>query len=158
MEFLGYELTPEGVKPIQNKCAAITNFKTPVNITELRRFLGMAQQLAKFTPELSNCSAPLRDLLSTKNQWLWTDVHNKAFQKVKELLTSPVTLKLYDASRATKLRVDGSRLNGIAVILYQQHGDKWYPVSCASRYLSDAEKNYHPIETKYWQSRGDVIR
>ena len=110
--------------------------------------MGIAQQLAKFTPELASQSAPLRDFLSMKNQWLWTDIHDQVFQNVKKLLTSPVTLKLYDVSRPTKLRVDGSRLNGIAVILYQKHGDKWHPVSRASRYLSDAEKNYHPIENE----------
>ena len=84
--------------------------------------MGIAQQWAKFTPELASQSAPLRDFLSMKNQWLWTDIHDQVFQNVKKLLTSPVTLKLYDVSRPTKLRVDGSRLNGIAVILYEKHG------------------------------------
>ena len=46
----------------------------PTDINELRRFLGMANQLAKFTPQLSDATTPLRELLSSKNQWLWSDV------------------------------------------------------------------------------------
>ena len=61
---------------------------------------------------------------------------------------SPKNLKLYDVNRPTKLRVDGSRLHGISAILYQQHQEKWYPVTCASRYLKTSEKNYYPIENE----------
>ena len=59
---------------------------------------------------------------------------------------SPNTLKLYDVSRPTKIRCDGSKLNGISVILYQQHGEQWHPVNCGSRYLRPNEKGWYPIE------------
>ena len=104
--------------------------------------------MAKFNPKLAEASAPLRSLLSAKNQWLWTEEHTKAFQEVKKVIQSPTTLKLYDVSKPTKLRVDGSRLNGISAILYQQHEDTWHPVTCASRYLTDTEKRYYPIENE----------
>ena len=109
--------------------------------------MGMAQQMGKFTPNLATTSQPLRDLLSSKNEWLWTVVHNTAFNEIKRLLSSPQTLRLYSADRTTKLRVDASKLNGMSVILYQKHRDNWHPVTCASRYLTDAEKNYYPIMT-----------
>lgn len=44
------------------------------------------------------------------------------------------------------MRTDGSNLNGISAILYQKNNEKWVPISCASRFLSVHEKNYHPIE------------
>ena len=110
--------------------------------------MGMANQMAKYNPNLAEASAPLRDLLSSKNQWLWLESHETAFQEVKKVIQSPETLKLYDVKHPTKIRVDGSRLNGIAVILYQQHNEKWYPVTCASRYLTKEEKNYYPIENE----------
>ena len=148
MDFLGHRITKDGIRPLQSKMEAIRNFPQPTNITELRRFMGMANQMAKFSPKLAESSAPLRDLLSSKNSWLWTSTHSEAFEAVKEVIMSPETLRLYDPSRPTKIRVDGSKLNGIAVILYQQHGEKWYPVACGSRYLKDAEKNYYPIENE----------
>ena len=47
------------------------------------------------------------------------------------------------------LRCDGSKLNGISVVLKQQqkNGD-WKHVAFASRFLSDTEKNYHPVEVE----------
>ena len=84
--------------------------------------------------------------MSTKNQWLWTEAHTISFKKVKEVILSPKTLRLYDVQRPTKIRVDGSKLNGISVILYQQHGTECHPVTCSSRYLTPAEKNWYPIE------------
>ena len=61
-------------------------------------------------------------------------------------MTKAPILAHYDVNKPTKLRTDGSLLNGIAAVLYQQHGNLWKPVEFASRYLSDAEKNYHNIE------------
>jgi hypothetical protein len=108
----------------------------------------MANQMAKFNANLAEASAPLRGLLSSKNTWLWTETHTAAFNAVKEVILSPETLRLYDVNKPTKLRVDGSKLNGISVILYQKHGENWHPVTCGSRYLKDAEKNYYPIENE----------
>ena len=146
IEFLGHKIGPQGIQPVESKIAAITNLPTPTNITELRRFLGMANQMAKFHTDLASISEPLRDLLSVKNDWIWTPTHTIVFNQIKEVLSQPPILKLYDHLKPTKLRVDGSKLNGIGVILYQQHGQEWYPVSCASRYLTPTEKRYHNIE------------
>ena len=45
VEFLGHMITPHGIKPIQKKIDAIKALPQPTNITELRSFLGIAQQL-----------------------------------------------------------------------------------------------------------------
>lgn len=91
MEFLGHQISQEGILPLQN-------------ITELRRFMGMAYQMAKFNQDLAVASAPLRSLLSTKNPWLWTVEHENFFQEVKNVILSPKTLKLY-VKLPTKIRV-----------------------------------------------------
>ena len=41
------------VRPLTSKISAITDCPTPTNFTELRRFMGMAQQLSKFTDQLA---------------------------------------------------------------------------------------------------------
>ena len=148
MEFLGHQVSEQGILPLTAKMEAIKNFPQPVNIKQLRRFMGMANQMAKFNPDLAEASAPLRSLLSSTSQWLWTAEHTKALNDVKDVIMSPKTLKLYDVSRPTKVRVDGSRLNGISAILYQKHGEHWHPVTCASRYLTQTEKDYYPIENE----------
>ena len=106
----------------------------------------MAQQLSKFTNQLATAAEPLRELLSSKTVWTWTIEHENSFKKVKEILVNYTTIHRYDTNRPTKLRVDGSKLHGISAILYQKHDQDWFPVFCPSRFLSDYEKNYHPIE------------
>ena len=146
VEFLGHTISAAGIQPVRRKLDALTKFRPPENITELRRFMGMAQQLSKFSPSLAQAAQPLRDLLSTKNSWLWTPNHQLAFDEIKSVLASPPILAHYDTGKLTKLRTDGSKLNGISVILYQEHENEWKPVDCASRFLRPAEKNYHPVE------------
>ena len=134
--------------PLSTKVEALLHFRTPKNITKLRRLFCMAQKLSKFMPELARASEPLQGLLSTKNSWMWTANHEKAFRETKQVLAKEPILAHYDVSKPTKLHVDGSLLNGIAVILYQQHGDQLQPVEFAAPYLSDAEKNYHNIKVE----------
>ena len=89
-------------------------------------------------------------MLSTKNDLKWTEVHTSAINKVKEMLSSQLVLAHFDIKKPTMLRCDGSKLNGISVVLKQQqkNGD-WKYVACASRLvLSDTETNYHPIDVE----------
>ena len=47
------------------------------------------------------------------------------------------------------VRTDGSKLNGISIVVYQKQEDgEWKMVDCASRFLSGAEKNYYKIEVE----------
>uniref|UniRef100_A0A7M5X7U7 Reverse transcriptase domain-containing protein n=1 Tax=Clytia hemisphaerica TaxID=252671 RepID=A0A7M5X7U7_9CNID len=146
VEFLGHLISAEGIKPLASKIESIIEFPTPTCITELRSFFGMAQQLARFSPKFSKTAEPLRDLLSKKNDWLWTPVHENAFQEIKTLLSSPPILAHYNCNRETKIRTDCSKKNGLSVILFKKFDNEWRLVDSASRWLSPEEKNYFPIE------------
>jgi hypothetical protein len=43
IEYLGYILTRDGIKPQSNKVQAILAIQPPTNVKQLRRFLGMVQ-------------------------------------------------------------------------------------------------------------------
>jgi len=88
VDFLGFSVSAEGVKPLNGKVEAIKNLPQPKTITELRRFLGMVQQLSRFSAKLPKIAEPLRGLLSSKNNFLWTDKHSAAFYKIKTRLAS----------------------------------------------------------------------
>ena len=136
VDFIGHQVDKDGLKPLNSRISAVLDYPIPKNITELRRLLGMANQLSKYSTELAAAAAPLRDLLSTKNDWKRTEVHTSAINKVKEVLPSPLVLAHFDITKPTMSRCDGSKLNGISVVLKQQqeNGD-WKPVACASRFL-----------------------
>ena len=62
-QFLGHIIDATGIHADPDKIKAIKNFPAPTTITELQRFMGMVNQLAKFTPTLADLNAPLRQLL-----------------------------------------------------------------------------------------------
>ena len=50
---------------IQIMIKAIRDMAAPTNVTEIRRFLGMVNQLSKFSPHLADETKLLRELLSS---------------------------------------------------------------------------------------------
>ena len=62
--------------------------KSPENISELRRFLGMVNQLGKFTPNLATITQLLCELLSKINGWGWTATQEQAFITTKNELAT----------------------------------------------------------------------
>ena len=64
VKFLGQIVDPAGVRPDPDKVSAIVNYKTPTCVGDIRRLLGMTNQLGKFSPNLANVTKPLRDLMA----------------------------------------------------------------------------------------------
>ena len=102
-KFLGHVIDQEGIKPDPLKVQAIQDMEEPKSVNDLRRFLGMCNQLSKFSPDLAETTKPIRDLLSKKNAWVWDQAHKKSFQDVKSKLSSTPVLCLYKQSNPTKV-------------------------------------------------------
>ena len=94
LTFLGHVIDESGVTADPEKTQAIVEMNPPTNVLELRRFLGMANQLGKFTPNLAEMTQPLRELLSKSKSWTWGPAQSSAFLKVKQELSKPTTLAL----------------------------------------------------------------
>ena len=145
MKFLGHVVSKEGIRADPEKTAALLKMQPPTNVTELRRFMGMANQMGKFSPRLAELSQPLRELLSSKRQWVWDQSQDRAFIQIKEELSKPTVLALYDSTADTKVSADASSY-GLGGVLLQKSGTLWKAVAYASRALSDAETRYAQIE------------
>ncbi len=95
VEYLGYVLKKDGIKPQSNKVQIILVIKLPTGVRELRHFLGMVQYYHDLWAGRSNMLAPLTSLVgecgqtkSTKAKgtkkvpWHWDKVHQRAFNHV----------------------------------------------------------------------------
>ena len=138
---MGHRLTSKGVQPDPSKVAAITGMPTPVDKAAVQRFLGMCQYLSKFCQNLSQTVLPLRDLTRDDTEFLWSDVHETAFNSAKTLIASTTALRYYDVSLPVTLQVDASESAIGGVLLQEGH-----PVCFTSHTLSATEKNYAQIE------------
>ena len=117
----------------------------PTSVAELRRFMGMANQLGKFSRNLAELTQPLRELLSKKRAWQWGPQQDQAFAKVKEELAKPTVLALYDPAAETKISADASSY-GLGAVLMQKEDTQWKPVAYASRSMSETKRRYAQIE------------
>ena len=127
--FLGHIINGEGISADRSKTSAILKMKQPTTITELRRFMGMVNQLGKFTPHLAELAQQLRELLSTKKAWTWGPPQEKAFQDIKNEMVKPTILAIYNPDAPTKISADASAF-GLGAVLLQQHSEeRWKPVA-----------------------------
>ncbi|KFM78222.1 Retrovirus-related Pol polyprotein from transposon 17.6, partial [Stegodyphus mimosarum] len=134
-------LSENGLKPDFSKVEAIVKMPEPTDVPSLQRFLGMINYLAKFIPNLTTITAPLRQLLEKSVLWHWTEKHQKAFETFKELIAKAPVLKFYDVNKDVTLSVDASS-EGLGAVLRQEN----QPIAYASRALTKSQKNYAQIE------------
>ena len=145
IKFLGHLINSDGITADPQKTAAIREMERPKSVPELRRFLGMVNQLGKFSPNIAELTKPMRELLSKKSTWLWGPNQDDTFQKVKSELASPPVLAWYDPSRDTKISADASSY-GIGAVLMQHIEGQWKPIAYASRSMTNTETRYAQIE------------
>ena len=146
VKFLGHIVDGTGIQPDPEKVQAIQAMKKPTNTSEVRRFLGMTNQLAKFGPSLAEKAKPLRDLLSKQNAWVWGESQQRAFQEIKQELYSAPILALYDPNLDTVVSADASSFGLGAVLMQKQPDASWRPVVYASRSLTPTGQRYAQIE------------
>ena len=153
VSFLGHIIDETGIRADPEKTAVIQNIEPPRTIPELRRFLGMVNQLGKFSPNLAQITQPLCELLKKARIWQWTEAQQQAFTGIKKELSQSTVLCIYDPNAETKISADASS-HGLGAVLLQKHDSEWKPVAYASRSLSDMEANYAQIEKEALASFG----
>ena len=140
---MGHVVTKEGIKVDPQKVKEITEWPRPTNVTEIRSFLGLAGYYRRFIKDFSKIASPLTNLLKKVNKFEWTERCQKAFQELRQRLTTAPILTIPMEGKKYIVNSDASK-NGLGYVLMQE--DK--VVAYASRQLKPYEKNYptHDLE------------
>ena len=116
VEYLGHITSSEGICPTEEKTRAIVEAPMPLNVSQLRSFLGLLNYYGKFLPHLSSVLAPLYVLLKKDSSWCWGKEQQEAIKKSKELLISATVLIHFDPKKKLVLACDASPY-GIGAVL-----------------------------------------
>ncbi|KAE9034866.1 hypothetical protein PR001_g9543 [Phytophthora rubi] len=145
--FLGCFLGKFGVRADPKKVCAIAQWPVPVSQKDLRKWLGLANYLHKYSANYAEMARPLTNLLKKDAVWSWTSEAQQAFEAIKSSLQSAPILALPDEDRPFSVVCDASDF-AIGCALLQVDADgRERVVSFQSRQLKAAEKNY-PVHDK----------
>ena len=142
IEFLGFVISKEGIRPSETKFAAIQKYPEPKTKKELQQFLGLINLYAPFLKDKASVAEPLHRLLDKDRQWSWSNFTRKSFYETKKLLFSDALLVHFDTKKPILLVCDASPHGIGAVLCHRLSNGREAPIAYYSRTLSSAERNY----------------
>ena len=132
-------------------------FPRPENISEVRSFFGMINQVS-FSFAMSEIMEPFRHLLRPDTQFIWSPTLQESFEKAKEMIVEAVKkgVQHFEMDRQTCLACDWSK-DGIGFFLLQKWCDckevhprccneGWKLVLAGGRFTKPSESRYSPTE------------
>ena len=140
MKFLGHLIGQDGVRADPEKTSAISDMETPQSVSDLTRFLGMVNQLGKFSLQSTIARAAKHQASLVMGPRTETSTWPCQGGVVKT-----TTLALYNPQAELKVSADASSF-GLGAVLFQKDKDNWKPVAYASRSMSKTERRYAQIE------------
>ena len=141
LEYLGYWITRDGIKPLPDKVKAILAIDTPRTRKELRSFIGIVNYYRDMWVKRSHVLAPLASLTSNKTKWHWGPQQDIAFNTAKKIIAREVMLAYPDFNAPFEIHTDASHYQLGAVI-----SQKGIPIAFYSRKLNPAQTRYTTTE------------
>ena len=108
LPFLGHIIEEKGISPDPDKIIAVQKIQPPKSVTQLRSFLGLAGYYRRFIKHFSSIAHPLNQLLHKDNTYEWNDQCQKAFDELKNRLTTAPILIYPDYKQEFILATDAS--------------------------------------------------
>ena len=158
-KYLGFVITPRGVKIDENKIKAIRLIGPPQNSTETRSFLGCCSFFRKFIPSFSTVAEPMIALTRKRARFNWTPACQQSFEQLKASLTSVPMLAFPDPAKEYHLYTDCSgfaagccltQLNNDPTEEYIPGISLEKPICFLSRKLSPTQQRYSTLEREAW--------
>ena len=148
VSFLGHMVSRDGLSMQQHKVEAVRNWPTPQSVKDVRAFLGLAGFYRRFVRDFAAIAQPLTDLtkIADRRWWEWGRTEQRAFDTLKQTLTSAPLLAHPDPLRQWTVQTDASGYALGAVLSQRQDDGAVKPVAYWSHKLTSAARNYSASE------------
>ena len=133
------------ITPMKNIIEAIQKLPPPTNVKKCKSFCGVVNYLSLFCKNLQKNLKPIYELTRKTMPFYWAEVHQQAFEQIKELLTKPPVLHLPRPIGRFILYCDTSKTHTGSSLWQIQDGIPRL-LAYASESLSEACKNYSVLE------------
>ena len=161
MEFAGFVITPTDIQRSDKHIRAIRDFLTPQNITDIRSWFGLINQVSYCDP-LRNDMAPFCKHLKPSSTFYWDDQLQQVFEQPKAVILDKITegVRIFDSKRVTCLATDRSK-KGIGFWLLQKYCTYGVitPVCCSTgwKIVFSGSRFTHPAESRYAPFEGEAL-
>ena len=142
VEYLGHIISNGTIAIDKDKMKAVAKWPTPFkNLTEVQSFLGLIGYYRKFIPHFSHKARPLHEFSHKDTPFKWTDKHTNAVNTLKEAISSPDCLAIFNPDRETILTTDAcDYAMGATLAQKYEHGER--PIAFISKTFTDNELKY----------------
>ncbi|GJW87763.1 reverse transcriptase domain-containing protein [Tanacetum coccineum] len=138
-------LARSGIEVDRAKIDVIAKLPYPTNVKGVRSFLGHAGFYRRFIKDFSMISKPMTQLLMKDAKFDFSDDCKKAFNILKEKLTSAPIIISPDWNEPFELMCDASDFI-VGAVLGQQIDGKFKPIYYASKTLNNSQEHYTTTE------------
>ena len=147
------------ITPIKTRVEAILNTPAPLTPKECKSFCGVVNYLSLFCQNLQKLLAPIYDLTRKGRPFIWTDLHQKTFDTIKEQLAKAPVLSLPDGIGRYTLYSDTSKTHAGSALWQMQKGrnrligyaSKSLPKACANYGITELEMTGLMVNMENWR-------
>ena len=130
------------IKMDEKKLEAIEKWKPSTSVKGIQSFTGFANFYRKFILDFSNIVTPLNLLTHKGEPWIWTQLQQRAFERLKHIFSSAPVLRIPDMTRPFTIMTNASLLAAGAVLMQADKNSDLHPCTYFSRTFSSAQHNY----------------
>jgi hypothetical protein len=116
--FLGHVISADCIAVDPSKVQEVLEWKSPMPVTQICTFLGLAGYYRQFIPNFSKIAKPIAKLSEKDAKFKWSTQCEETFLTLKKLLTTAPILAQSDIEKPFNIYCDASG-TGIGGILMQ---------------------------------------
>jgi hypothetical protein len=148
---LGHIVSFNSLSPDPAKLQGLLDAQPPKDKDGVRSLTAAASFMRAYIPHLAELLEPLTSLLTKSARFVWDEVHQKAFEDLRNALIEAVSLALPDFSRPFVLFADASSVAlGAVLTQVDPDTDAFHPIAFASKKLTSAERAWSTSERELY--------